>query len=244
MTITEQTRLRRDGQADRLEALGWAVDDRYPSYQLPAVLKRFQAAHLNVYGRPLAVDGVYGLETERALFESYQLPNAGLAERVLAVARSQVGISEIPPGSNRGPQVDLVLKSVGLGPGYAWCAASVHWVYGQASRQLGIKNPCPKNAGVLNQWDLAGYPESGLQRITRQQALAVPTLIRPGCVFVLDFGNRTGHMGIVESVSTRGYLTTYEGNSNYEGSREGVAFTKQTKRTVSSINKGFILYPA
>jgi len=225
---------------NRLNELGWAVNPQVPGYRLADTLKRFQQAHLDRFGRPLVVDGEYGPMTHDALFGQFPQPDATLAGRVLAVAQSQIGITEVPPGSNRGPQIDAVLKSVGLGPGYAWCAAFAYWCFGQAARQLSVPNPCPRSAGVLNMWALAGYAESGLQRIPTSQARQNPTVIKPGMLFLMQFSTTAGHLGLVESVNAKGQLITIEGNSNVAGSREGTAVLRQTKRTVSTINLGFI----
>lgn len=222
-------------QINRLRELGWAVDLSQPDYRLSETLRRFQQAH------SLTVDGDYGPQTEGALFDRHMLTGT-LTGRLLSVAGSQVGITEVPPGSNRSPQIDLILKSVGLSPGYPWCAAFVYWCFAQASRQTGLVNPCPKSAGVLNLWALAGYKEAGLTRITAQQAITNPNLIKPGMQFLMRFSPTTGHTGIVERVNKNGSLVTIEGNSNKAGSREGTAVLRQTKRTVSNINLGYISY--
>jgi hypothetical protein len=45
--------------------------------------------------------------------------------RHLLVASSFVGVTE--RGANRGPEVEMFLRGVGLGPGHAWCAAFVSY---------------------------------------------------------------------------------------------------------------------
>lgn len=243
-TIPPLALARPDVQAARLRKLGFAVDATVPGYRLKDVIRRFQMAHLTPNGQPLAIDGEYGPETEAALFSTYIPKGSSLIERVIAVASSQVGITEVPPGSNKGPQIDLVLKAVGLGSGYPWCAAFVYWCFQQACRQMDVKNPCPKNAGVLNMWNLAGYAESGLTRITAEQARKNPKLIKPGMQFILKLGPEAGHTGLIIAVLANGTLITIEGNSNSGGSREGIAVTRLTRRTISSINHGFVVYPA
>lgn len=44
----------------------------------------------------------------------------------LQVALSYVGVTE-SGGKNTGPEIDRFLSSVGLGPGYSWCAAFVSY---------------------------------------------------------------------------------------------------------------------
>ena len=70
--------------------------------------------------------------------------NLSLVQRVnaniIAKAKSHLGESEILDvngnGINSGPEVDKYLAFVGLGPGYAWCAAFasyvLHWTLLQA----------------------------------------------------------------------------------------------------------------
>jgi hypothetical protein len=226
---------------DRLRELGYAINDFVPGYSFADTLKRFQAASLLPDGGMLSVDGGYGRETDIALFSNYVPYGANLAERIVNIASSQVGIAEVPPGSNKGPQIALILKSVGLSEGYAWCAAFAYWVLREATRQLQIKNPCPKTAGVLNLWSLAGYKESGLTRITQSQAVANPALVKPGMQFLMKLSATAGHTGIIEQVNGN-QLITIEGNSNGQGSREGTAVFRQTKRSISNINLGFISY--
>lgn len=214
---------------------GWAIDPGVPGYSMAETVRRFQMAN------SIEVDGIYGPQTADYLF-GHSKPAGTLIERMLAVASSQVGVSEVPPGSNRGPQIDLVLSSVGLQPGYAWCAAFVYWCFQQASKQTYKSNPCPKSAGVLNLWNLAGYKESGLKRITSLEADDDHSLIKPGMQFLLKLSSTAGHTGIIESVNKFGQLITIEGNSNQQGSREGTAVLRQTKRRIDSINLGFISY--
>jgi hypothetical protein len=60
-------------------------------------------------------------------------------------------------------------------------------------------------------------------------------------VFVQDFGGGKGHTGLVESVQG-GRIVTLEGNTNDEGSREGIGVFRRTGRKILTINKGFIDY--
>lgn len=52
-----------------------------------------------------------------------------IREAALRRAITQLGVCEHPPGTNSGPMVNRYLSSVGLGPGYPWCMAFVHWCY-------------------------------------------------------------------------------------------------------------------
>lgn len=143
-----------------------------------------------------------------------------MSEKVIAVAKSQLGKCEQPKGSNRGPEVDQYLASVGINFAAAWCAAFVYWCHQQA----GITG-VPKTGGVLDMWNKA--PKN---RVTQPQ---------PGDVVIFDYGSGKGHTGIIEAVDGD-TLTTIEGNTNDDGSREGYEVARR-QRSASSA-KGFLRF--
>lgn len=148
-----------------------------------------------------------------------------IAQRILSVAQSQLGVSEVPKGSNKGP-VEKYLKAVGLPGGHAWCMAFVYWCVNEACKEAGIKNPLHATGGVLAQWNAA------------PKALKVKTP-QPGDIFIMDFGKGMGHTGIVTKVD-KGRIFTIEGNSNDDGSREGYEVCRKPGgRTIAGI-KGFL----
>lgn len=162
-----------------------------------------------------------------------------LQQAALRIAITQIGVREV--GRNSGPQVNQYLDAVNLPPGYAWCAAFVYWCYAQAARAIPLKNPLVQTAGVLNHWNKA--KAHGARLISQAAALADPSLIKPGMIFVMEFGHGTGHTGIVESVDrAKLTITSIEGNTDTVGSREGVEVARKTRR-ISAI-KGFIDYSA
>ena len=61
-------------------------------------------------------------------------------------------------------------------------------------------------------------------------------------VFVIDHGGGKGHVGFVEGAAN-GRLVTVEGNSNDGGSREGTGVFRLDRRTIGTINAGFIGLP-
>lgn len=218
--------------------------------QTKAAVQLFQARSVDAQGQALKIDGVIGPLTWTTLFGSQALPSIAaiplspLVERTLGIAAAEVGIMEVPPGSNRGPRVDEYLKSVGLDPSegsYAWCAAFVYWSFQKASTQLGGGNPCVRTAGVLDHWDKAG--KTGATRMTPSEVADDFSLLKPGLLFVISTGGGKGHMGIVEDFRND-RLITIEGNTNLPGDREGVGVFRRTSRKLSDINKGFISYDA
>jgi CHAP domain-containing protein/putative peptidoglycan binding protein len=209
-----------------------------------SAVKLFQTRHTDSSGTPLKADGQVGPITWSILFgsdsvQSNNSPASPLLAKVLEVAASQIGVIEDPPNSNRGPQVDEYLRTVGLDPEgqhYSWCAAFVYWCFQQAADQLGVNNPLIKTAGCLDHWNRATCPE-----ITKQAALKDPSLIKPGFIFIIDHGDGSGHTGLVES-SGGGLLTTIEGNTNIQLSSNGYGVFRLDRRKIVDITKGFLDY--
>ena len=210
-----------------------------------AAVRLFQMRFPDVHGMPLSIDGKVGPMTWESLFgkDTVVVSNktTDLLRAVLDVARTQIGITEKPLGSNAGPEVEMYLKSVGLGKGFAWCAAFVFWCFGEVSKKSGRANPVVKTAGVLDHWNRA--QQKKIPMVKASQAKNDPSLIKPGFIFIMDYGKGQGHTGLVEQIEN-GRLVTIEGNTNDGGSREGIGVFRRTGRKVSSINKGFIDYGA
>ncbi len=206
-----------------------------------ALVKLYQAQNVDAAGRPLQIDGEIGSFTWGSLFgaEAVTTSSTGLAGAALGVALSQVGVMEKPPGSNKGPEVNAYLKSVGLGGGFFWCMAFVHWCFERAAKGRGSANPFPKTAGCLDAWNRVGRANPA-RRISAAQARVNPSLIKPGMVFILDLGKGNGHTGFVRQ-SIGGALRTIEGNSNNGGSRNGVGVFELNRRKVTDKElKGFL----
>jgi hypothetical protein len=200
-----------------------------------AAVRRFQGLFLDLKGNPLTVDGEVGEITWGALFGAAALPKivtgGALAKATLDMARSQIGVSEQPSGSNRGKEVEAFLQSVGLGGGNPWCAAFVHWCAEQAAAKIGQPNPVPRTGGVLEMWRRAR--KAGLPLVEASAAVAQPALVKSGMVFIMQFSATTGHTGFVED-RDGGRLVTIEGNSNDGGSRDGTGVFRLGRRTLGS----------
>lgn len=72
-----------------------------------------------------------------------------LAQRVKHVLASQLGVTESPAGSNRGPMVDQYIEAAGLKPPEPWCACFQTW---------GLKHalyggPLPPSPGYVPSWE-------------------------------------------------------------------------------------------
>lgn len=173
-------------------------------------------------GNFLEPDGQVGPKTLAALFpasitapdkyhiQPWQSTQTTLRLRALDILTAQNGVRERT--SNAGPAIEVILASVGLGPGYSWCAAFVYWGFDQAARELGIKNPLPRTGGCLNHWNTT----HGLKFKTEQEPVA-------GDVFIMKVGTAgAGHTGVVISYNkSEGTVHTIEGNTNNDSSPNG-----------------------
>lgn len=155
--------------------------------------------------------------------------NHVLSTLTLKIAKSQMGMGEVPRGSNWGEPVQTYLASVGITSPSPWCMAFVYWCTEQASKQLGTPNPLAQTGHVMTQY-------------AKSKALQVTGLPERGDIFIMDFGGGKGHTGFVSDVVGNTILTI-EGNSNATGSREGVVVcAKPNGRKISSI-KAFLRLP-
>ena len=123
------------------------------------------------------------------------------AEKVLAVARGELGNTESPAGSNR----TKYGKWFGL-DGNPWCMMLVMWCFSQAGA-LGL---LPKRTASCGD----------LMRAAKAAGCWVTEDYRPGDVVIYDFpgGAATDHTGIIESVTASG-VVAIEGNTSQAGSQ-------------------------
>ncbi|WP_394676135.1 CHAP domain-containing protein [uncultured Sphingobacterium sp.] len=121
-----------------------------------------------------------------------------LRKRVIDSALQEIGVQEAT-GNNDGPRVEAYLRYVGLGKGYAWCAAFVSWCYGRAGR------PLPRNA-----WSPALFPKA--RRYTAAQIAQGG--IRQADLFAIYSSSlgRINHVGLVRQQKGN-WILTVEGNS-------------------------------
>lgn len=237
LVIQERLVLRNCGPLDADGIFGPDTED---------AVKLFQARNVDRHGIPLEVDGRLGPLTWEALFGDETVTTVETHEQdeplvaaALAVAETQIGVTEEPPFRNTGKSVGEYLKSVGLSEGNPWCAAFVHWCFQRAADQLGVPNPVFKTGHCMTHWrEAAGL---GVRRITAAEAIEDPALLAPGYVFIMHYGQDKGHTGIVVRVDG-GLLETIEGNTNGAGSREGDGVYRKTLRRLRDINVGYIDY--
>lgn len=151
------------------------------------------------------------------------MKQTNLSKETILSAITQIGVQEVPKGSNAGVDVEKYLKSVGLGKGFSWCMAFVYWNVQQACAKLKMPVPLLKTGGVLKQYNNP-----------KNSKFTIPI---KGDIFILDLGKGLGHTGFVEYV-IKDTIHTIEGNTNDEGSREGYEVCRRVRK-IADI-KGFI----
>lgn len=146
-------------------------------------------------------------------------------ENVRRVYSREIGTRE-ETGRNDGKDVEKYLRYVGLGKGYAWCAAFVSWSLGEA----GIKNP--KSA-----WSPAMFPAGSVVWKRTWKVSGTPST---GDVFGIYFASlkRIAHVGFIDTWGEGDYAITVEGNTNDAGSREGdgVYRKRRLKRQIYAVS--------
>ncbi len=126
--------------------------------------------------------------------------------KVIASAKSQLGVKESPFGSNRTKYGRAINQD-----GVPWCAIFVWWVFMDAGFDLRKIAPTP---------ELAYTPTfSGQLKAAGWRSVSVSTA-HPGDIVFFDFPDdvrRIQHVGIVERVGSQ--LTCIEGNTSIRGSQ-------------------------
>jgi len=150
----------------------------------------------------------------------------GVRDRILARARSQLGIHERPFGSNRTPYAQWYGL---IGP---WCAMFVSWCFFHE----GLPLPASTSKGFA-------YTPVGAAWFKRQGRWSRRPQV--GAVIFFDFPgdgvDRISHVGIVERVNADGSPTCLEGNTNAPGGRTGGQVMRH-RRTVGIMGYGLPNY--
>ena len=136
------------------------------------------------------------------------------AESMLNVARSQLGISEDPPYSNRNKYTDW------YGMVGAWCDIFISWCADQSG-----------NKDVIGRFAYTPSHEAWFRAQGREVNIREA---EPGDILFFNFIGRTSHVGIVEANRGDG-LITIEGNTNGSGSRDGGSVIRHFRSWSSGI---------
>lgn len=156
------------------------------------------------YGQALASYGVAGAQGLGSLAGAGSLQGlgrgAGAGARIVAVAESQLGQAEQPPGSNESPAIaEYRTATAGAIPGAPWCAYFASWAARQAGEPIGSEG---QGLGAVS--EIWSWAQSTGRAVTNGPGVTP----RPGDLIV--FGDE--HVGIVREVLPDGRIATIEGN--------------------------------
>jgi hypothetical protein len=127
-------------------------------------------------------------------------PGSGSGSRIVAIAESQLGQSEQPPGSNESPAIAEYRSAVaGSAPGEPWCAYFASWAARQAGEPIGSGGEGLGSVSAIWSW---------AQSSGRAVVNGPGVVPKPGDLIV--FGGE--HVGIVRGVLPNGQVQTIEGN--------------------------------
>jgi hypothetical protein len=139
-------------------------------------------------------------------------------------ATPPLGVVEIPLGSNRGPEVDAYLKFCKVAPPAWWCAAFVTYQIHEAAKTLSIKPRWPKFAMCVDIFNWG-----------TKHGLVMDTPLVPSVMLIPGDPNKGErpykHTGFVIAYDQQaGIITTVEGNSNNNGSSNGIGVFSLRRR--------------
>jgi len=142
---------------------------------------------------------------------------SAFVEKVLDLAAGEVGVRET--SSNRGQRVDEYHRWAGRDPAQAdsWCAQFVWWVLGHAAEACGV-------ALVMH------FSSSGHRLWERNQNARATGDPQPGDIGIADHGGGKSHVWLwVSAPGPDGRCQTVEGNSNVNGSRNGIMVCRHAR---------------
>jgi hypothetical protein len=120
-------------------------------------------------------------------------PRSAIADTLCAYE----GVTEQPKNSNRGPEVERFLASVGLGPGYPYCAAAASY----AAKQAGVSGPVaekgPYRGQPIRSALSAHFTHARTFVSARVVARGDATIPRGSIAIWLKGNSGAGHTGVV-----------------------------------------------
>lgn len=145
-----------------------------------------------------------------------------VAEKILEVAKSQIGVKEYPPNSNNVKYNTAYYGRAVSGSAYPWCAVFVWWVF--------------RTAGVSNLYFGGDKTASCTTLMRYYKAMGkLVTDYKPGDMvfYQFDKDSYADHVGIIESVE-KDYITAIEGNTSESGSQTngGAVLRKRRKKSL------------
>jgi len=169
-----------------------------------AALRQASGGYTGASGAASTVGGgpgpaAYGPSSLQAV-QPFAAPGGSGGQRIVAIAESQLGQAEQPPGSNESPAIaEYRSATAGAMPGAPWCAYFASWVARQAGEPVGAQGEGLGSVSEIWSW---------AQSSGRAVANGPGVVPKPGDLIV--FGSE--HVGIVRGVLPSGQIQTIEGN--------------------------------
>lgn len=143
------------------------------------------------------------------------MPASAIGLKAIPVALKEVGVKEIPAGSNWGPRVSQYLRAAGINFPAPWCAAFVTWVL----KRIGYTVTTPGPASVESWVVWAQKHGKIVERPFRGDIVC----------YDWDSNNWYDHIGFVVRVLAlrwrgkvfAGYVRTVEGNTAFGNDSNG-----------------------
>ena len=137
-------------------------------------------------------------------------------EKILTIARSQLGIKENPPNSNRVKFNTAYYGQEVSGSAYPWCCAFVWWVF--------------REAGAASLFYGGKKTASCSALLSFHKGQAVQGDYQPGDIIFFNFNGRKNpaHVGICESWDGQ-YITTIDGNTAPTNEANGGAVMRRRR---------------
>jgi hypothetical protein len=135
-----------------------------------------------------------------------------MPKSIASIAAVDIGLEELPIGSNHGPDLQKFFKADDLDidgktDGYPWCAAAVSfWTqeFLKKNNIASVKPPRIAAVRLFEEW-------------AKKNSLPISNTPKKNSIVVFNFS----HIGVVEGVDDYGNVVCIEGNTNDDGSREG-----------------------
>ena len=156
-----------------------------------------------------------------------EIKNNTFAEKLVALAKKEVGVEEIN-GTNCGPRVNEYKSATWLDStkSWPWCAAFICWLFREAMKDGKYSFKRPQTAGA---YDFENWCREQDNSVLLKKPHGGD--IKAGDIVIFTFS----HIGLaISGPDEAGYVTTIEGNTDGQGSREGGAVLIK-KRKLSSI---------
>ncbi|WP_294855567.1 CHAP domain-containing protein [uncultured Oscillibacter sp.] len=140
------------------------------------------------------------------------------AEKLLTVARRELGTKESPAGSNQVKYNTAYYGRETSGDSYPWCCVFLWWCFREAGLSgLFYGGGKTASSGALANW-------------ARKNGRFAEKNYQPGDLVFFQFsGTVIEHMGVVERVNTDGSLVTIEGNTGTLSDANGGEVQRRTR---------------